>query len=115
MTATATKFEPLHEVTMYQARCTNCGTIEDDYGDFSAWSDSGTPIEQVCDNGWFSRWSYVPNPTPDTPRGRIGTLEELLCENCQHCEVCGGKRAYEIEDHLVCADHEGHNFTQENE
>lgn len=105
-----TNYEPIHEVTMYQARCTSCGIIEDDYGDFSAWGDPDTPRNDVVENrDWFERWSYVPNPTPENPRGRIGTLEELLCPNCQKCEVCG-VAAHDVDEHLVCGDHEDHKF-----
>lgn len=90
-----TKFEPLNEVTMYQARCTSCGTIEDDYGDYSAWGDPDMPVTQVVENGWFRRGDDWPP-------------KELLCPDCQRCDSCGAERCYPTEDseHLVCADHE---------
>jgi hypothetical protein len=46
----ARNFEPLVEVVMYQARCTNCGTIEDEYDDVSAWANPETPRELVVEN-----------------------------------------------------------------
>lgn len=100
-------FEPIHEVTMYQARCTNCGTIEDDYGDYSAWSDAGSPIESVTENdGWFSVWTPNGNLTSNGYPAR--DLTELLCPKCQKCEVCGADDARDVngEDHLVCVEHE---------
>lgn len=33
-----------------------------------------------------------------------------LCRGCQVCEVCGSGDAYDIDDHLVCEDHEDHDF-----
>lgn len=109
---TERKFEPEHAVTYWQARCTKCGHICDEYGDYTAFGDAESAIEHVTDCGeWFSRWTYEPAPTADNPRARIGDLVELLCEDCQQCEVCGSKTAYEHDDHLVCADHEGHDFS----
>lgn len=110
--ATKRNFEPEHRIDMWQARCTNCGYIETDYGDYNAWADPGTSIESVTEAGWFSRWSYAPNPTPDNPRGKTGTLEELLCGGCQECEVCGAKPASGVNglEHLVCPEHEEHEF-----
>lgn len=97
---TTRNFEPEYEVTYYRARCTNCGTVETEYGDFSAMSDVHDCIEtlQSCaENAWFARYSYEPSPTPDCPQRKIVHIEELLCPECQSCEV-------------VCADHEGHDF-----
>lgn len=109
---TAPKYQPVHPVTYYQARCTSCGVIATDYGDFGALSDGGTAIEYArdyCD--WFERVREEAAPTPENPRRRIAHTVELLCKACQRCEVCGSDRAYVIDDeHLVCADHEGHEF-----
>jgi len=87
-------YAPLHEVTMYQARCTNCGVTEDEYGDFSCM-DSDMVICWVVENGgWFEG------------------SDKLLCPECQRCEVCGSDRAHESDEHLVCEAHEGHDFTE---
>jgi hypothetical protein len=112
--STKRNFDPEHRIDMWQARCTNCGYVETDYGDYAAWADRETPYEHVVDAGWFGRWSYRPNPTLDNPRGRIGTLEELLCEDCQECEVCEAKPASDVngDEHLVCAEHEEHAFDE---
>jgi hypothetical protein len=92
-------FPPLNKVTMYQARCTTCGYIETDYGDFSAWEQPDIPVTDVVENiGWFVRYDNSFDPV------------ELLCLDCQSCEVCGSDRAYEHDDHLVCDEHEGHDF-----
>lgn len=108
---TARNFDPEHRVDMWQARCTNCGLIVDDYGDFSAWSDADTPRNDVVGNsGWFERW--VVDSKVD---GKVQShLEELLCPECQECEICSGKPAYDADgDHLVCKEHEDHDFTTE--
>lgn len=98
---TERNYEPLHEVTMYQARCTDCGTIEDDYGDFSAWADPDIPRNSVVENdGWFERFEG-------------NQLVALLCPKCQKCEVCGADDAHDVNDdgHLICGDHEEHDFS----
>lgn len=93
------KFSSVHEVTYYQARCTECGRVEDDYGDFSAWGDPEMPHEVVTSHSdWFS------------PH-RVGFVV-LLCPDCQRCEVCGNEQAYEVGDHLVCDEHEDHDFAE---
>lgn len=89
-------YAPLREVTMYQARCTECGTVVDDYGDFSAWADPDTPRNSVVENdGWFER--FVNNE-----------LVDLLCPTCQRCDVCGADDAHDVngDERLLCADHE---------
>ena len=104
----APAYPSVHEVTYYQARCTKCGYICDDYGDFTAYGDPGSPIEEVTAAGWFAR--YVPTGRTTSTGYPETELSELLCEECQKCEVCRADRAYEVDDHLVCADHEGHEF-----
>lgn len=95
------KYEPLHEVTMYQARCTSCGQIEDDYGDFSAWADPDTPVTDVVDNrDWFAL--YVE-----------GAVKVLLCPECIKCEVCEAEQAYNVGGHLVCEDHEDYDWKED--
>ncbi|WP_065286685.1 hypothetical protein [Mycolicibacter kumamotonensis] len=106
-------FEPVHEVTYYQARCTECGVIEDDYGDYSAWSDAGTAIDNVCDNDWFA--IYEPDGSTTVTGRPAQVLTKLLCPQCQHCEVCGNERAYAVDEHLVCEEHEDHEFTEDDE
>lgn len=96
---TTRSFEPIHEVTMYQARCTNCGAIEEDYGDYSCWGEPDIPITDVVENhGW----------------AQLDETDELLCTDCQNCAVCSSPNAYAHEDgkHVVCDDHEDHDFTE---
>lgn len=93
-------FEPVHEIAMYQARCTSCGYIVEEYGDFSAWGDPDTPRNDVVENcEWFERFEN-------------GELLYLLCPKCQKCDVCGADDAHDVngDDHLVCVDHEDHDF-----
>ncbi|AVP42369.1 hypothetical protein SEA_MISHA28_70 [Mycobacterium phage Misha28] len=101
------------EVTYYRARCTKCGYIETDYGGFSAYSDAGSAIDHVLDAAdWFGR-SAPTGELIDFGGGRMGQryqLVELLCPDCQRCEVCGSDKAYPIDEHLVCEQHEGHEF-----
>lgn len=92
----AVKYPSVHEVTYYQARCTKCGVIEDDYGEYSAWANAGSAIDSVVDNGWYY----------------LREKDILLCDKCQQCEVCQDGGAYDIDGHLVCEDHEDHNFTE---
>jgi hypothetical protein len=107
---TKRNFDPEHRVDMWQARCTNCGYIETDYGDHAAWSDADIPRTQVVENwDWFERWVI-----DSRENGKVEShLEELLCPDCQECEVCGGKHAYCANDdeHLVCEEHEDHDFS----
>lgn len=93
------KFEPIHEVTMYQARCTNCGFIQTDYEEYAGWAEESTSIEWVVDYcGWFRSSDWPPT--------------ELLCTKCQECAVCGGKPCYLSDDgkHVLCEAHEDHDF-----
>lgn len=95
------KYEPLHEVTMYQARCTSCGYIEEDYGDFSAWGQPDIPVTDVVDNrDWFAL-------------SVEGEVKVLLCPDCCQCEVCGSEECYSADGHLVCEDHEGHDWKED--
>ncbi|SLI88012.1 Uncharacterised protein [Mycobacteroides abscessus subsp. massiliense] len=104
-------FEPLYPITMYQARCTSCGTVVDEYGDYSCMDD-GAVVEHVRDYlGWFEVTRRELSPTPGMPTRVIVHTVELLCPQCQRCEVCRASEAYEIDDHLVCADHEAHDFS----
>lgn len=100
-------YAPVHEVTMYQARCTHCGRVETDYGDYTAMGDPHAPIEQVTEFwGWWEVVEWTPDPNrAEVPNARVGETVELLCPNCQECEVCGA-RAYPLDSHLVCEDHE---------
>ena len=41
----------LHPVTAWQAKCSLCGYIEDDYGDFTAMDSVGV-VEEVLAGGW---------------------------------------------------------------
>ena len=100
-------YAPVHEVTMYQARCTHCGRVETDYGDYTAMGDPHAPIEQVTEFwGWWEVVEWTPDPNrAEVPNARVGETVELLCPDCQECEVCGA-RAYPLDSHLVCEDHE---------
>lgn len=95
-----------------------CGRIEDDYGDFAGWIDGDIPIEHVTeyyDEPWLKRERVVKViPRDDTyPYDRrVYELVELLCPDCirkRGCEVCG-EPAYAVDEHLVCEDHEDHDF-----
>ena len=74
-------------------------------------------IEDATNNGeWFDRFRLVriEPPTEDYPREqRVYETVELLCRKCQTCDVCGDSEAYEMGDHLVCEDHEDHEFPEE--
>lgn len=109
--STARNFEPDHHVDMYQARCTNCGYVETEYGDYSAFDDVGSCIETLEDS-WFVRYRHEAAPTPEVPLRRIAHVEVLLCPSCQECEVCEAKPAYRGDDdeHLICAEHEDQVF-----
>jgi hypothetical protein len=98
---TARNFGPLHEVTMYQARCTNCGTIIDDYDDYVAFTEPETVIEWAQDY-YFWKLTRV-------FRYKFSG-DELLCTECQKREVCQSKPARYDGDHSVCAAHEDHDF-----
>lgn len=105
------RFEPLRPITMYQARCTSCGTVVDDYGDYSCMDDDAV-VDHVRDYlGWFEVTRRELSPTPGMPTRVIVHTVELLCPRCQRCEVCRASEAYEIVDHLVCVDHEAHDFS----
>lgn len=109
-TSLPTRFEPLHPITMYRAGCTSCGTVVDDYGDYSCM-DADAAMSYVCESlGWFEVTRREPAPTPEIPNHAVVHTVELLCPDCQRCEVCRAHQAYEIDDHLVCQDHEDHNF-----
>lgn len=65
---TVRNYDPVKVVAFYQARCTNCGKVCDDYGDYSAWGDQGTPVTEVVDcHDWIE----------------IDETDELLCPACQ--------------------------------
>lgn len=106
----AGKFAPLQEVTLYQARCTSCGRLVEDYGDFSCMP-ADDVINEVRNLGWFERTRTEPSPRPDNPHAKLVHTVELLCPDCQKCEVCGADaRADELDEHLVCEDHADHEF-----
>ncbi len=81
----------IREVAMYRAECDVCS--EGVEGEFYAWTDRDSAVADVEAFDWF------------TASGR------LVCPDCMKCEVCGG-RGYPDDDHLVCEDHEGHDFTK---
>jgi hypothetical protein len=65
-------FEPVREVTMYQARCTSCGLVVEEYGDYAGFGDREAPIDFVVDDAeWVRNW--------DT--------DELFCPACAPKEV----------------------------
>ncbi|MDM3950335.1 hypothetical protein [Mycobacteroides abscessus] len=104
-------FEPLRPITMYQAQCTLCGTVVDDYGDYSCMDDDAV-IGYVCESlGWFEVTRREPAPTVERPNLVIVHTVELLCPDCQRCEVCGAMNPAEIDEHLVCVVHEAHDFS----
>lgn len=109
-------YNPIHQIASYQARCTECGYIQTEYGDFSGFDNPDRAIEDVAENGWFerSRITKVLPPDDQHPHGRqIVETVALLCLDCQKCEVCDVSPAYEVDGHLVCDDHEDHDFPKE--
>ncbi|WP_078344044.1 hypothetical protein [Mycobacteroides chelonae] len=103
-------FEPLRPIAMYQAQCTSCGTVVDDYGDYSCMDDDAV-VSYVCESlGWFEVTRRELSPTPGMPTRVIVHTVELVCPDCQRCEVCGALNPAEIDEHLVCVNHEDHNF-----
>lgn len=100
-------------MTYYIAVCDRCQT-EAEYCEYTAFGDAGEAVERAegeCD--WFERTvvDTVYPPSEEHPRGlRSYKTIELLCRNCQKCDVCGGDPAYEVDDHLVCEKHENHEF-----
>lgn len=83
----------IHEVVYYQARCTGCGSVCDDYGDYSAWAQPDVVVEMAVEGcGWWH------NPKDD---------DELLCPGCQTCILCG-EPGRDVEDDgvLLCPEHE---------
>ncbi|BBX30504.1 hypothetical protein B7435_30070 [Mycolicibacterium peregrinum] len=110
----APKYQAVHQVTMYQARCTSCGTVEEDYGDFGALRDAGDAISHVVADGWFERTRNEAGQRADgTPCIVVHTVE-LLCPNCQKCEICDNAKAHPDEEgeHMVCQQHENHVFEE---
>jgi hypothetical protein len=105
----------IKEVSFYVAECDRCGEKHDHY-EFSAWSDHGQARDVAVDDGWFDRDRLVrlEPPSEEFPRGR-GFYEtvELVCPDCQTCDVCGSKDAWQEDGHLVCEDHEDHDFDAE--
>lgn len=105
----------IREVTFYQAVCDRCGSPHDD-GEYSAWDDGSLAIEAAADYGWFGRTKVVASSPPDekNPFGRtILETVEVVCDSCATCDVCGEKGAYEFDNHLVCDEHEDHEFDAE--
>lgn len=104
----ATKFPAVEPVTYYRARCTSCGAYAE-YDEFGAFEDSGRAIEAARDEcDWFERTRD--EVVSENPTRIIAHTVELLCRDCQRCELCGNPRAYEMVEHLVCVDHEDHEF-----
>ncbi|BCF84553.1 MULTISPECIES: hypothetical protein [Rhodococcus] len=101
----------IKEVTYFIAVCDGCKE-DADYGDFTAWGDSSSAVEMAGDD-WFERTKVVKEipPCEDHPLGqKIIETVELLCPACQKCEICG-ESGYQMDDHLVCDEHEDHDFT----
>lgn len=112
-TVPVTKYPPVEAVTYWRARCTSCGAYAE-YYEFGAFSDFGSAIEAARDEcEWFDRVACEPAPTADNPRRQLCRTVELLCRDCQRCEVCGSSPAYVLDDgepHVVCEGHEDHDF-----
>lgn len=108
-----TNYPSVEAVTYWRARCTTCGT-DAQYSEYSAFDNAGSAIEAARDDcEWFERARNEPAPTPDNPRRTISHTVELLCRDCQRCDVCGADDASVIDEgepHLVCAEHEDHDF-----
>lgn len=104
------------EKTFYRAVCDKCGAKDDD-GEFQWWYDKGQACEDVTENSdWFERTRVIKKLPPDDkyPFERIvHATVELICTDCRACDVCGTKPAYEMDNHLVCEEHEDHVFEEE--
>ncbi|UVK59820.1 hypothetical protein SEA_ALEEMILY_80 [Gordonia phage Aleemily] len=105
-----------HRVDMWQAKCTGCGYIETEYGDYSGWGDPAGAVEQVVDGDWFQRevvTKVIPADDSYPYERKVYRTVELLCLECvakSKCEVCDEADVYPVDGHLVCEDHEGHDF-----
>lgn len=61
-------------MTYYQAVCDTCGRVDDE-GEFSAWADHGSAVDQALQGGW--------NQLEAAPGGE----SFLLCEGCAETNV----------------------------
>lgn len=104
------------EKTFYQAVCDKCGE-EYEGGEFQWWYDQDQAADNARDDsGWFERKRVIKRlpPSATHPIGStVYQTVELICDSCQTCDVCGTKPAYELDDHLVCEEHEDHVFEEE--
>lgn len=107
----------LDEHVFYQAVCDKCGA-KDENGEFQWWYDEQQATENATEYGdWFERTRLIKTIEPDSehryPRFIYETVE-LICESCKACDVCGTKPAYvgDAENHLICEDHEDHEFEE---
>lgn len=85
----------IKEVTMYQAICDECKNGHESSCGSTCWPDESWAIEQAGYDDWFYD----------------SKINRVLCPGCQKCEVCG-ESGYEINDHLVCDNHEDHDFAE---
>lgn len=100
-------------IDAYEIYCDGCGD-QYDSGEFTIWVDADRGIENAVASDWFERTESTGSepPSEEFPRGRsFCTTVELLCPSCKTCDVCRAPDAYEVDDHLVCEDHEDHDFT----
>lgn len=101
-------------IDAYEIYCDGCGT-QHDSGEFTIWVDASQGVEDAVASDWFERTESTGSepPSEEFPRGRsFCTTVELLCPRCKTCDVCRAPDAYEVDDHLVCEDHEDHDFTR---
>ncbi|NKR89737.1 hypothetical protein GS894_03100 [Rhodococcus hoagii] len=100
-------------IDAYEIYCDCCGT-QHEGGDYTIWVHASDGIEDAKASDWFERTerTVIEPPSEQHPFGKASyTTVELLCPDCQKCDVCKSPHAYEVDDHLVCQDHEDHDFT----
>lgn len=83
------RYPPYVEVTFYQAQCTSCGLVVDDYSD-GTYSALANPLDAISDAVDYLDWQWY------------GDKGGALCHRCFICSVCGR----DADD-----DHEGHGHT----
>lgn len=94
--------------------CDRCAK-KGDSDEYTWWEDEAVAEEQYGEIDWFFRSRLIrverSDKAPWMDRRYYETIE-IVCPDCLVCEVCGEKEngAYEVDDHLVCGEHEDHEF-----
>lgn len=104
-------------IDAYEIYCDDCGDRFE--SEFTIWVDAADGIAEAVGSDWFERTEVerkIP-PSVEHPRGlTIERTVELICPSCPwRCDVCKEIGAYEVGGHLVCDEHEDHNFEGDDE